>query len=73
MTPQVSTSYQHLQEDAAMVWNVNHNLNTYPIIDVFILYNGEIRRVMPKSIEYIDELNCAVTFTEPRSGFARVS
>lgn len=63
---------QHVQEAPSAVWSIYHQRPGYPIVDVYILLNGKVQKILPAGIVYIDENTVEVRFTEPRTGFATV-
>ena len=68
----ISTGYDHVQTIAAAVWTINHNLGSYPIADAYIMYDGDLQRILPSAVTYVDGNTCTMTFTTPRAGFASV-
>lgn len=72
-TYQVLTTYLHTQDQPNAVWSVDHYLNTYPTVDVIILNNGKYKKILPTTVEYIDQNKCKITFTDPQTGVAKVS
>jgi hypothetical protein len=68
-----AVTYQHTQSSPASVWQVNHNLNNYPIVDVMISYTtGELVKIIPMDIRIIDMNNCEIHFSQPQKGQARM-
>ena len=67
---QVATTYTHVQDTAASTWVVQHNMNTYPITDVYIMVGGEITKVYP-SVTFTDANTTTVVFTTSQTGFVR--
>jgi hypothetical protein len=72
MTNRVSTIYQHVQESASDSWAVEHNLGGYPTVEVFIMVHGELQKVIPRAVTYVDANSCTVSFTAAYTGFAQV-
>ena len=68
----LATSYTHTQDDAATEWTIVHNCGGYPIVDVYTEYDGEMVKIMPSAVTYVDANTCTITFSTPRSGFATV-
>lgn len=66
------TQYRHIQEAASTTWNIEHNLDTYPIVDVYVDNGGVVQKVVPKAVTYVDHNNCSVLFSRPTAGFATV-
>ena len=53
-------------------WTINHTLGRYPIVEVMTLHNGVEEVILPKSIQQINTSQVVITFSEARSGFARL-
>lgn len=73
LTQKIATAHEHVQDVAASTWTVNHNLGLYPIVDIFIDYEGEKHKILPLSVQYTDLNTCTITFSSPRTGFATVA
>jgi len=58
------------QADPSDTWLVTHSANGYPTIDVYVMFQGEMNKIIPQSIEYIDRQTVRVRFSRPYSGFA---
>jgi hypothetical protein len=67
-----ATVFRHEQASASATWTIVHKLHDYPIIDVFVNYNGEIHKIIPSQVTYTDEDTVTISFTTPYSGFATV-
>ena len=72
LTHRVSVGYDHVQSEAAAIWTINHNLGGYPIADAYVLYDGDLQRIIPAAVTYVNENTCTMTFSIPRTGFASV-
>lgn len=72
MDTRVATMYEHTQAVASATWTINHYLRDYPIIDVYVSDGGELQKVIPNAVTYVDENTCTVNFTAPYTGFATV-
>ena len=72
LTQRISTGYDHVQAIASTVWTINHNLGGYPIADAYVMYEGDLQRILPSAVTYVDENTCTMTFVTPRAGFASV-
>ena len=70
---QLGGLYQHTQTEASTSWVVQHNLNRYPVIDVFITYEAQLQKILPASVTYNNSNQCTVTFSSPRTGYATVA
>ena len=58
--------FVYVQEIPALIWNINHNLNGYPDIELVSITGI----VIYANIQYIDKNNVTVTFSEPMAGKA---
>jgi hypothetical protein len=72
LTYKPARAYEHIQADASDTWVIVHNLQLYPVVDIFIDYNGELQKIIPMSVEYTDTNTCTVTFSSPYTGLATV-
>lgn len=66
-------TYTHTQTTAATSWNVNHNLNTHPVVDVLYDDAGVLTKMLPLSITYVDANNIVIAFSVARAGVARLA
>lgn len=65
-------TYQHSQLTESDEWVINHKLGVYPAIDVYVIVNGTLTKIIPADI-MINDLNTAtVKFTRPFAGTARL-
>lgn len=65
--------YNFTQTTPDTTWTITHNLNSTAVnIDVNVLYNGAIEKILPQSIVNIDANTVTVTFGSARTGNARV-
>jgi len=69
---QPMSTVKHVQTEPSATWTITYGSAGYPIVDVYISVNGKVQKILPKSIDYVDEHTVHVQFTEPRSGFATV-
>lgn len=67
------TFYRHVQESAAATWTIPHGLLSYPIVDVYVDYEGQVQKILPSAVTYTDANTVTVTFSEPKAGFATVT
>ena len=72
MDRRIGTSYLHEQTVASNSWVVVHNLGDYPIVDAYVMFEGDLTKVIPKGVTYQDKNTCLVTFTDPVTGVATV-
>jgi len=66
------TIYTHEQATPATTWTIVHAIGTYPIVDAYTTEGGQVQKIIPSSVTYVDPNTCTITFTTPRSGFATV-
>jgi len=69
----VLTMYKHVQDTPADVWTIHHNSGGYPIVDVYVLVDDVLNKIIPNAVTYVSPSVCTVSFTTPYSGFAQVS
>jgi len=65
-------NYTHEQQVASSSWGINHSLNTFPIVDVFVNQQSGLIKIIPEDVTYIDSMTCIVSFTQPTTGIAKV-
>ena len=63
------SSYEHTQTVLSDTWTINHDLGYYPEVRVF---TGEVE-ILPDSITHPDLFTTIITFTEAKTGIARVA
>lgn len=72
----IPAAYRHEQTLPATEWVITHNLHgsgaSVPIVDVFVDVDGLVQKIIPASIEIVDNTTVRVTFSVLRSGFAIV-
>ncbi len=67
-------TYEHLQTTPSDVWVIVHNLGIKaPIVDCWIDISGDIVKLIPDKIVFIDVNTCNVEFDVPRIGTAIVA
>ena len=64
--------YNFTIKGASDVWNVVHGLGKYVSTDVFVFRNGDLTKILPKSVEYVSDDEIKITFSNPESGKATV-
>lgn len=67
--------YNHKQTSQSAQWDITHNLNTHPLVDVRIGYGRnpvEFFAVLPQKIEYLDSNTLRVIFSAAYAGEARL-
>lgn len=72
LTKRIAIGYDHEQAVASTAWTINHNLGGYPIADAYVMYEGDMQRILPSAVTYVDENTCTLTFAIARAGFASV-
>lgn len=72
MTYRVASLYRHEQTEASDTWTIAHGIGAYPCVDVYVTSGGDLIKVMPEEVTYIDGQTCVLTFSEPLTGFATV-
>lgn len=66
-------TYQFDQTTPSTTWTINHNLNLLaPVVDCWVLNMGAMTKIIPFSVQSVDENTVLVTFTSPRAGRALV-
>ena len=65
--------FQFEQAIPSSTWEIEHNLNRYPIVDVWFVNEGETVRLNPNQVTYVDPNNVTISFSIPQSGFAVLS
>lgn len=73
LTQRIAMVYDFEQVTPALVWTITHNLGGYPIVDAYITYDGDLQRINPASVTYVNPSTCTVSFTTPQAGFASVA
>lgn len=69
----IARTVRHEQTTPSKTWTIVHNLGDYPIVDVFVIFNDVLQKIMPASISYVDANTCSVSFTTAFSGYATIS
>lgn len=72
LTKQVSVTYRHVQDTPSDLWQLTHNLGMHPIIEVYTLDGGDLLKLIPRRITYVDDNNAELEFSFPITGFATV-
>ena len=66
------SSHSHTQDVAQATWDINHNMNCHPAVDVNVYIDGVLTKIIPKDIEYLDANTVRVTFSNAYTGTARL-
>lgn len=69
----IATVYKHEQDVPSTTWTIQHYLHGYPIVDVYVTHNAELQKIIPKSVTYLDDISCLITFSIPYAGYATVA
>jgi len=69
--------FRHVQSTPSVEWNITHNLGAnggdgIPIVDVLVDFNGNLEKIIPLTLEKIDEHHVKITFSSARTGTAIV-
>ena len=65
--------FQFEQSTPSDTWVLVHNLKDYPIVDVYVMHEGELQKMLPNEVVYTDLDTCTILFTQPYSGYATVA
>lgn len=68
----IATSFTHEQTVPSTTWTLVHNIGGYPIVDAYTMKDGELLKIVPAAVTYVDENTCTLTFSVARTGFATV-
>jgi hypothetical protein len=64
-----AAGYTHRQTVAADTWNIAHNMNVKPTVQVYVIRaNNEYERIMPKEIQIVDDNHVKILFSVPMIG-----
>lgn len=69
-----ASTFVYEQVSPSDTWTVVHNLNVKaPIVDTWLEIDGQIVKVMPERVEFVDLSTCRIHFTSPQIGRAVVA
>lgn len=69
----VSQGIEHVQENPASNWVINHNFGRSVCIDVIVKFDGKNEKILPWRIVHSEDMNTVtVKFTAPFKGVARI-
>lgn len=71
----IETSHgtEHVQENPATTWVINHNKHRSVCIDVVVEFDGKMEKILPWRIQHSEDFNTTtVKFTTPMKGVARI-
>lgn len=60
--------YEFVQTVPATTWTIKHNRSCQPIVHVYINVEGNLERMLPKSIEATSLQTIEITFSTPQIG-----
>jgi hypothetical protein len=69
----IVANYEHVQDTPADVWTINHGAGGYPVVDVYVLVDDVLNKIIPNAVTYVSPTVCTVSFTTTYSGVAKVS
>ena len=67
-----SQSKNFEQKAAATTWVITHNLGRTVAVDCFVPVDGNMEKILPKSVQIIDDNTVHVKFSTPYRGRARI-
>lgn len=66
--------YEHVQDVASDVWNITHNMNALPVVDVFFIDRfGKLSKLIPMEVKCTTLNTMSIHFAAPRVGKAILS
>ena len=67
-----AAGYTHRQNIPSDSWNIAHNMNVKPTVQVYVIREGysEYERIMPKEIQIVDDNHVRILFSIPMIGKA---
>lgn len=69
-----TSTFVYEQSTPSDAWTIVHNLGVRaPIVDTWLEIEGEIVKVMPERVEFVNPNTCTVHFNSPRTGTAVVA
>lgn len=68
-----SQVFEFTQAVASDTWVILHNMKMYPIVDVFVEFQGESQKILPSAVTYTDANTCTISFSTPFAGKATLS
>lgn len=66
-------SFTYEQVSTSSEWVINHFLNRYPIVNVYVIQNGVERIFTPSEIQVVDMNTCKLIFPFAISGIAEIT
>lgn len=72
-TRRPASNFQFKQVTPATIWTIVHGLVDYPIVDVVVTNNGNLEKILPAAVTYVDANTCTITFNSAQIGWATLS
>ena len=69
----VTQGLTFVQATPSTQWTINHTLGYYPLVNVIVNYGGVEQQILPQAVQQASISQVIITFSEPMSGFARLS
>lgn len=66
------TGFNFEQTVASTTWMITHSLGHKPVVDVMVVIDNQLVTILPLEIQHISDIQCVVSFSEPRIGKARL-
>lgn len=70
LTRFIPTLFSFEQSSAVKDWVIAHGLGRYPVVDVYVMFEGQMNKIIPSGITYVDLNTLQVNFTKAYSGYA---
>ena len=67
-----AVNFTHTQSVASSAWTINHGLNCYPSVDVYVTIDDQLTKLIPKDVLILDKNTLQVIFSEAQKGLARL-
>lgn len=67
-------THKHDQAIASATWIIQHNLGVKaPIVDIWTTVGGNLVKIMPKKVEFVNLNTCRVLFNSAQTGTAIIA
>lgn len=66
-------AFSYEQASPSDEWIVQHNLNKKVVVDVLVNYQGNLTKILPSEILFIDNYSIKIKFSKPMTGYVRVT
>ena len=60
------------QSSPSLSWTINHSFDSFPVHDVTTTVNGNVMKILPKSIKRVSASQIVIEFDQPVSGSVRL-